>query len=341
MSSTNSGETRFLILGRILVLVLVAAAAVMSGKSANFFDPSGLLFVLAGGVALVMISFPGAEIRRALSHAAGFPGSNAEIRRSALFWEAAARGVWMLGVLRSILNLVIAMADQVGGLQSVTNAMARSLLATFYGVLLAVVCFVPYWKLTGELQNRAPAPSEQRSETPVSGGHSGWRYGTALGYVLFFSVLASTVLKPSLPEVWGTLQWIVYWPSLLVVLGGTLALMLFVGGSYSGPTLSMAFAVTGLIGSLMGFIQALFGFADVNIGDIAAAVTFVLSSCFAALLGMLLVGAPLEDRAIRTGRTAAPSAFSRVSWYVFPMLALIFLVLMFVMVVTPMTAPQK
>ena len=159
MSSTNSGETRFLILGRILVLVLVAAATIMSGKSANFFDPSGLLFVLAGGVALVMISFPGAEIRRALSHAAGFPGSDAEIRRSALFWEAAARGVWMLGVLRSILNLVIAMADQAGGLRSVTNAMARSLLATFYGVLLAVVCFVPYWKLTGELQNRAPAPN--------------------------------------------------------------------------------------------------------------------------------------------------------------------------------------
>ena len=102
----------------------------------------------------------------------------------------------------------------------------------------------------------------------------------------------------------------------------------------------MAFAIMGLIGSLMGFIQALFGFADVNIGEVGAAVTFVLSSSFAAMLGMLLVGAPLEDHAVRTGRMAAPSAFSRVSWYVFPMLALIFLVLMFVMVVTPITKPQ-
>jgi hypothetical protein len=201
----------------------------------------------------------------------------------------------------------------------------QDVLAAFYGVLLAVICFVPYWKLTAELQNRAPVPRLEVRRRPR--------------VCFVFSVLVSTILKPSLPEVWGTLQWVVYWPSLLLVLGGTLALMLFVGGSYSGPTPSTAFAVAGLIGSLMGFIQALFGFAGVSIAEIAAAVTFVLTSCFAALLGMLLVGAPLEDRAIRAGRATAPSVFSRVSWYVFPMPALIFLVLMFFMVVTPVTKP--
>jgi flagellar motor component MotA len=340
MSSTNSRNARLLIMGRILVLALVAAAVILSAKSAHFFDPHGLLFVLAGGVALVMISFPGAEIRRALLHAAGVPGSDAEIRGSAYFWEAAGRGVWMLGVLYSILNLVSAMADPVGGLRSIANAMARSLLATFYGVLLAVVCFVPCWKLMGKPQSRTPAPDAERSGEPITGGRPGWRYGIAIGYVLFLSVLASTILTLSLPAAWGALRWIVYWPSLLVVLGGAVALVLFVGESDSGPTLSMAFAIMGLIGSLMGFIQALFGFADVDIGDVGAAVTFVLSSSFAALLGMLLVGAPLEDHAVRTGRMAAPSAFSRASWYVFPMLALIFLVLMFVMVVTPVTRPQ-
>jgi len=340
MSSTNSGKRRLLILGRILVVALVAVAVILSEKPAHFLDPYGLLFVLVGVVALVMISFPGVEIRRALLHAAGVSGSDAEIRGSAHFWEAAGRSAWMLGALRSILNLVIAMADQVGGLRSVTNAMASSLLATFYGLLLAVICFVPFWKLIRKLPSRPPETAAERCEVPPSGGLSVWRSGTVIGYVLFLSVLASIVFTLSLPAVRNALQWIVYWPSLLVILGGTLALWLFVGDSDSGPTVSVAFAVMGLIGSLMGFIQALFGFADVNIGDIAAAVTFVLSSCFAALLGMLLVGAPLDDYAVRTGRTAAPSVFSRVSWYVFPMLALIFLILMFVMVVTPITKQQ-
>jgi hypothetical protein len=103
----------------------------------------------------------------------------------------------------------------------------------------------------------------------------------------------------------------------------------------------MGFALTGLIGSLIGFVQALFGFASYRIEDVVAAVTFVLSSCCAALLGMLLVGAPPEDRAVIMGRISRPSVFSRVAWYVFPLVALIFLVLMFVMIVTPITIPQK
>lgn len=56
----------------------------------------------------------------------------------------------------------------------------------------------------------------------------------------------------------------------------------------------------------------------------------ILSSCLTALLAMVLLGAPLEDHAIRTGSVAAPSGFSRVSWYVFPLLAAIFQVLAFI-----------
>ena len=57
-----------------------------------------------------MISFPGAEIWRAFRHAAGGSGSEAEIRNSAHFWEAAGRGFWILGGLRSILSIVIGFA---------------------------------------------------------------------------------------------------------------------------------------------------------------------------------------------------------------------------------------
>ena len=132
---------------------------------------------------------------------------------------------------------------------------------------------------------------------------------------------------------------LVYRPSLLVVLGGTLALILFMGGNNTRLTPSAAFAGMGLIGSLMGFIQMLHGMTDPGpqgIGHVAGALAFILFSCFTALLGMALIGAPLEDRAIRIGRVGAPSAFSRVSWYVFPLLSLIFLVVVFIKIIVPL-----
>ena len=118
-----------------------------------------------------------------------------------------------------------------------------------------------------------------------------------------------------------------------------MALILFMGINNIRLTPSAAFAGMGLIGSLMGFIQMLHGMTvptPQGVGHVAGALVFILSSCFTALLGMALVGAPLEDRAIRAGRAGAPSAFSRVSWYVFPLLSLIFLVLVFNMIIMPL-----
>ena len=73
-----------------------------------------------------------------------------------------------------------------------------------------------------------------------------------------------------------------------------------------------------------------------GIAYIVTALAFVLFACLNALLGMVLIGAPLEDRAIRTGRINTPSVFSRVSWYVFPLLSLIFMILVFIFMTTPM-----
>jgi hypothetical protein len=291
----------------------------------------------------MMISFPGAEIWRAFRRAAGGSGSDAEIRNSAYFWEAAGRGFWILGGLRSVLSMIIGFVSmrtvEVAGLQSILPILIHSLLSTFYGSLLAVICFVPCWKLLGILQSRPSAPNPERNETPMLIGHPGWRFGTVLGYVLFLSVLVSTSRMPlNLSELWS-----VYRPPLLVVLGGTLALMLFMGGNNTRLTPSAAFAGMGLIGSLMGFIQMLHGMtfpSPQGIAQVAGAVAFVMFSCFTALLGMAIIGTPLEDRAIRTGRVDAPSAFSRVSWYVFPLLSLIFLILVFINIILPLPAPH-
>ena len=104
MSSTNSGKRYLLIAGKILILLIVVIGALQSGTPASYIDPYGFLFVLVGGVALMMISFPGAEIWRAFRHAAGGSGDDAEIRNSAHFWEAAGRGFWILGGLSSVLS---------------------------------------------------------------------------------------------------------------------------------------------------------------------------------------------------------------------------------------------
>lgn len=54
------------------------------------------------------------------------------------------------------------------------------------------------------------------------------------------------------------------------------------------------------------------------------------------MLGMMLAGAPWEDRLVKTGRMDKPSALSRAAVYLFPLLALIFLVVALILVITPM-----
>jgi hypothetical protein len=245
----------------------------------------------------------------------------------------------MSSVLSIIIGFIGMRTMQVAGMSALIPILIRPLLSTFYGSLLAVICFLPCWKLLGRFPGRPSAPEPGRNEMPMSIGGTGWRFGTVFGYVLFLSVLVATNrVELNLP---GLLP--VFRPPLLVVLGGTLVLILFKGRSNTRLTHSTAFACMGLIGSLMGFIQMLHGMTNPSpqgVAQVAGAVAFILFSCFIALLGMALIGAPSEDRAIRIGRVGAPSAFSRVSWYVFPLLSLVFLVLVFINIIAPLPGPR-
>jgi TonB family protein len=331
MSSTNSRKSYLLILGGILVLALMAVAAIGSGKLADFIDLSGLLFVLVGGVALSLISFPGKEIWRALRHALGTPGNNEEIRLSILFWEATGRNFWILGVLHFVFNIILVFAgmtnDESAGIQSIINAITLSQLSALYGFLLALICFIPCWKLMGILQTLPLMPTTERGEAPSPISRPGVKSAVV---VRIFSVLALTIifLHSHMLQIGlgNGVPPIFYWPALLVVLGGVLALALFFCGVNSRPPISMSFAFMGGIGVLMAFNQTMFGIAREmvkGIAPVASALGLVLYSCFIALLGIIFVGAPLEDRAVRTGRIATPSVFSRLSWYGFPLLTLI------------------
>jgi hypothetical protein len=306
----------------------------------------GLFFVLLGGAALALISFSLSEIGAAFKHAAGVQGSPAEVRTSCLFWEASARNFWMMGALASVMSFVNALnslSRSSGGIAAVASGMAASLVPSVYGIVLGAVSLVPEWKLKEKLRRQPSGVGPRDAAASSRGTRAFWKMETVTGYILFIVLMAWTAIKPflsapSLPfKPWA---WFFYWPAVLIILGGTLAFVLFVGDAAGRTPLTACFALTALIGSLMGVIQVLLGFAaknagNVAIGKIAAAMAFIISSCFVGLAGMMLAGAPLEDRMVKTGRIDRPTTLSRVAWSVFPLVALIFLVITFFLVITP------
>lgn len=355
MVAADKRKNPLLVLGKIIVLVIIAAAVIRSyfvPSKVDFIDPYEFAFVLFGGVALLLISFAGAGIRRTLLYLSGGAGDYEGIRHSAFFWEAAARSFWMVGGLAGVLNLMIFFIGmktlEVYGIGMIIDRLLiRSLLAMFYGILLSVACLVPYWRLAGKLKSQALPPNVPQGESGMSSGRPGRIVVAASGYILFLAVMAFIPFNFSIPSLWSVMSEIVHSPALLLVLGGTLVLMLFSGESNAAWTVSASFAVMGLIGALLGSIHVLYGFAASSrsanpsgILAVASGSTFVLFSCFAALAGLVLVGAPLADRAIQRGRIAAPSSFSRISWYGFPLLILVLAPLFTVVVTMPLPKPE-
>lgn len=341
MTITESGSRLVRVLGILLLLACAATGVLQLGSPGHAVDPAGFLFVLAGGIFLAGISYPIDDIRGALSDAASAAGPESSPQNAAHFWEAAGRGFWILGVLCGLLTLkmgFVALAKESSNLYMITDTMARSLAVALFGFLLAMICYIPRWKIAGESRCRMPPP--ESSQVPATGLFHRRRFGVVIAYILFVLVLAAFlvfhIVQLDLPQ----MIWMGYRPGLLFVLGGSIALMLFMGRAGSGSMLSAAFAAMGFVGCLIGSIQMLHSTTIIGpqgIAQLARALAFVLSSCSTALLGMALVGAPLEDREVRAGRRTGPSVFSRVSWYVFPLIALMFAVLVYVMLVTPMT----
>ncbi len=338
MTSENKKRSPFLFLGRILIIAILIAAPILSGRFVDFMNLNGLGFVIIGGLALILMSFTFREVASAFKDAGRAIGFHPESHKSLIFWASASRSFWMVGILATLISFVLTLADPPGGIVGIAERMASSLIPIVYGAILSVICLVPALKLK---EKRTLSPHEGITEekgTREEGIMASLSFENIIGYVLFTAVIVGTLIKTKLTantpafEAW---EWVIYWPSLLVVLGGTIALVLFVGNSAKGRTFTLGFAITGFIGSIMGIIQVLLGFSTKSIEDVSVAVTFILSSCFFALLGMMLVGAPFEDRSIKNSKTAKHSTLSQIAWYVFPLVTLIFLVVTFVIVVTP------
>jgi flagellar motor component MotA len=249
----------------------------------------------------------------------------------------------MVGVLATLISFVIALTNSEGGIEGIATRMASALIPTVYGMILGVICFVPVLKLKEALTLSPPKEITDENEIIPDRITARLSFENIIGYILIIAIIIGTFIKATLSSndpIFNAWDWMIYWPSFLVVFGGTIALVLFVGNSAKGQTFTLGFAVTGLIGSLMGIIQVLIGLTARSIQDVASAVTFILSSCFFSLMGIMLVGAPLEDRSIKDLKTAKRSTLSRVAWFVFPLITLILLVITFVIVVTPMKKIQ-
>jgi hypothetical protein len=330
---------------RVVLKWMVAAAFIATGVVSGVFSGlthrAGLSYIGLGSVALALMGFSGREIGSAFRAAAGRPMPAAASRKAAVFWESASRNAWLLGVLGSLLNFTVVLGIQSANIESHGLRMVQSLILSLYGLVLAVVFLIPALKIMNGIDGKGPCGAAASTEIAAALPDRSVRFSRALGYVLFAAVLASTLhfLMGGQPQN-GPIplgKVLLHGPALLVVAGGTVLMALFVRAGARGLTLG--FAVTGFISLLMGFIQALFGFMHRSIGDIVSAMAFIISSASFALLGLLVVAAPLEDREVMEGRRERHDPFSRFAWIVFPLLAFIFLVIMFIMVITPMQKP--
>jgi hypothetical protein len=236
------------------------------------------------------------------------------------------------------MNFTIVLGGESGGIQAISNRMIQAFVVTLYGLVLAVVCLVPAMKIAGQVEKG------RSSENPPAAGIS--RPAPARTFMIermaSYVGIAAVLVPTALPQVQGYPQGVnlpigkvmLHGPAILVVFGGAIALALFMGAG--ARALTLGFAMTGLIALLLGLIQALFGFVHTSIQEISNALAFIISASSFALLGLVAVAAPLEDREIMEGRRERPGPLSRMFWVVFPLLTFIFLLLTFIMVITPM-----
>jgi hypothetical protein len=343
MTEIKKSEARRRAVLRWLVAAAFVFAVVVSGLFSGLANKAGLFFLVFGSVAAAFLGFSRREIGAAFRYAAGFAGPPDDLKRAAYFWEAAARNAWILGVLGSALNFTIVLGGDSSGIADSSNRMVQSFIVTLYGLVLAVVCLAPALKLMGKVEKPGFRETPSAGGLPKPGPPAPMLFERVTGGVLFAAVLGLTIFFLSSGQRQGgpipLAKVIFHGPAILVVLGGAIALALFMGAGAGARAWTVGFALTGLVALLMGLIQSLFGFVHPSVQEIATAVAFIIASSSFALIGLVAVAAPLEDREIMEGIRESTAPLSRMFWTIFPLLTFIFLLLTFIMVITPMKKP--
>jgi hypothetical protein len=341
MFSTPRSRARLETAAKVALVAAWVAVLVASGRFTPFLHARGLAFVFLGLAAMALTSFTFAEIRVALRDAWAPDPDCGSTRVSVLFWEAAARNAWLTGALGSVVFFVLALARPSGGLRAIATDMSLAFVPSVLGLAAAGLLLVPSLRLRDAIEASGRAGSAVDPERGSPADRRTWEH--LVGPLLLLSLVAWTISRPSsalpspLPAPWHSL---LHWPALLVVVGGTAAVLLLAGRPLARRIRSVSFAVAGATGTLIGLVQVLLGFAARDIASLSAAGSFIVTTCFISLLGTMLAAVPVEDRDAKAGGTASYPWPSRVAWLLFPMLTTLYLLMTFVMVLTPMTVDK-
>jgi hypothetical protein len=321
MSRTEHGGRAVWVGGLGVVAVLAAGGAILA-RSVSAASLGGLALVSAGVAAVLLLAFPAREIARAIGSAAASTASAEERRRAALVWEAAARNAWVLSATSAVAGLVSVLCSDFGTLSRFVAGVGDRSTGVALGVLFAVAFAIPAIRLLPSA-GAAAEPSPPAAAWP-----------RALGAVVLLALLAWPLLSHGPGGQFEPRPWLLNGPAWLVVAGGALAFALYLRAIGSGASVVVGLAGAGAIGVLLGLTRGLHGFATASIADVAGGLMFAISSAYAALAGLVVVGLPLLDGDAREGRPTPAAA--RWAACVFPLVVLALLALAVLLVMVPM-----
>lgn len=232
---------------------------------------------------------------------------------------------WAAGVLAAYLFLVGALSRPNQGLEAIAREMVLAFLPSLLGLAIASIAAM---RAIGE-GSRAAAPDADAGpapEAPRIARAAAFAVLVAAGFVATTPAGGEARLAPA--------ALLLHPPALLAVGGAALLLLRVARRAAARDALAPALALSGLLAGLAGLVLSLAGYAARDLGRVTAGLSFLLSSGFAALLGLLLVA-----RAVGGPREGRSAVAGTVAWALLPLAALLFLVCAVAAALTPMTAP--
>lgn len=303
--TSPGGAGRLLTLLAGLAWIALLAASVLPALPGYVAGP---LFVL---LALAALHGPG--LLRPAERGSPDPGH----RLAAL-----SRDAWASGLLGGYLFVVAPLGAADAGIEAIGRRMALGLLPVLAGAALASFAAIraAAARRAGDVPDAGAAPP-----SPAR-----WLGPSLLALLVAVTLWSSSRLAGEAQL--STVSLLLHPPALLVVAGGSLLLIRAAGKGTAARLLAPALALAGTFAAAAGLVQALLGFAARDLARVTAGIAFLLSSGFSALLAMLLLARP----APAAGRPAGGPAVL-LAWTLFPLVALLFLVLALVLAMTPMT----
>jgi hypothetical protein len=290
---------------------------------------TGLALVGGGTVALALVSGSAGDLGSFLRHAFVRPLAGDAGRRARAFWGAASRNAVLLGALGAAFGLAGLLGSGKGLAGMAEGLGERAFGPPILGLVLAALCGLPACRQTARA---ADAESPAGPPAPPK-----WlRVETGLGYAAFLALLVAvfpaTGTQPSLRPV----DLLLRTPAWVAVAAGAVAIALYLGDPRRGRSVVAGITLAGGAAALLGLLQGFHGMAIARIETVAGGLVFSLSASVATLVGLAAVAFPIEDRAVAHGEGSP----SRLAGYGVPLAAVLLVAIVWLMVVTPMTAPR-